>query len=84
MAKVINMQRGLAIEIPKTIQDKTGIKVGDHVKVELTEHGNICIKLLENRASLRKQRLNALLSRVTPENLHQATDWGRVVGKEVW
>lgn len=84
MAKVIKMQRSLAIEIPKTIQHKTGIMVGDHVKLELTEHVSICIKLLDNRISLRKQRLNELLSRVTPENLHQATDWGRAVGKEVW
>jgi len=28
--------------------------------------------------------LEDLLSKITPENLHEATDWGKPVGKEVW
>lgn len=51
MAKVIKMQNSIAIEIPQTIQDKTGIKVGDYVKVEVTEHGNICIRRHRNETS---------------------------------
>jgi len=84
MAKVIKMQNSIAIEIPQTIQDKTGIKVGDHVKIEMTEHGNICIRLHRNETNHRRQCLNELLSRVTAENLHKATDWGHPVGGEVW
>jgi antitoxin component of MazEF toxin-antitoxin module len=31
----------------------------------------------------RKYRLRDLLARITPENIHPETDWGKAVGKEV-
>ena len=32
----------------------------------------------------RKKRLEELLKRITPENLHSEVDWGKKNGKEEW
>ena len=34
--------------------------------------------------SVRRATLADLLAEVTPDNLHDETDWGESVGKEVW
>lgn len=84
MAKVINMNNKIAVEVPKHILEKAMLKAGDVVKIEMTENGNIRIKRHGTKTSPRLERLHALLSRVTPENLHQESDWGRSVCHEHW
>jgi antitoxin component of MazEF toxin-antitoxin module len=32
----------------------------------------------------RKYSLQALVSKVTPQNRHPETDWGKPMGKEIW
>ncbi|HMD83172.1 MAG TPA: hypothetical protein VKO18_00565 [Terriglobia bacterium] len=32
----------------------------------------------------RKYRLQELVSKITPRNLHAETDWGQLIGRELW
>jgi antitoxin component of MazEF toxin-antitoxin module len=43
-------------------------------------------KRLKVSRPLQRQRysLRALISKVTPENCHPETDWGKPIGKEIW
>lgn len=84
MVKIIKINNSIAVEIPHFIQEKAMLKAGDVVHIELTEKNYIRIKRHGAKTSPRLLRLHALLSRVTPENLHQETDWGRSVGHEYW
>jgi antitoxin MazE len=66
----------IAIRIPSAFANGLRIKDGTQVIMEV-EKGNIIIRK-------KKYDLNELLSKVTPENRHEETDWGNPVGKEVW
>ncbi|HEY0068512.1 MAG TPA: excisionase family DNA-binding protein [Chloroflexia bacterium] len=54
-----------------------------------TEHGTI-LRVQKPRYTypgldeVEPKDLKALLSQITPENLHPEVDWGAPVGKEVW
>jgi antitoxin MazE len=79
MSLVAKWGHSLAIRLPKSVQNECRIKEGDEVQVSVSKSGEIVIKPVG-----RKQRLQALLDKVTPENLHGETDWGKPVGREEW
>ncbi len=68
----------LALRIPKSMAEYIKVKEGG--SVELTEEkGNLLIKPAQAKPSLKE-----LLSQIKPGNLHDETQTGRPVGKEVW
>jgi antitoxin MazE len=69
----------LAVRIPLAIAKQAGLGEGDGVKLALDRDGGIVL-----RPTRRKYELSDLVARITPENRHRETDWGRPEGEESW
>jgi antitoxin MazE len=67
----------LALRIPLAVAKQIHVKEGDPVTLKVGASG------LTVKAAPKKISLDDLLSQVTPENLHPATEWGADVGREV-
>jgi len=70
----------LGLRIPKGIATDAGLNAGDTVCIINAEEG-ILIKKVRKRP---QYKLEDLVSRITDENKHTATDWGEPKGKELW
>jgi antitoxin MazE len=68
----------LAVRIPKHIVREAGLAYNTAVEMKV-EEGKLVIQRIEEPASL-----EALLAKVTVENLHTALDTGDAVGNEAW
>lgn len=68
-----------AVRIPAAVLQTAGLKPDDPVDVR-EEQGRIVIE----RPLRKVADLQALVDQITPENLHEETDWGPPQGKEVW
>jgi len=68
----------LAVRIPKAIAEQAGVREDDEVEIE------VAARVIRLRARPRKPELSELLRRITPDNLHGATDLGRPEGREAW
>ncbi|MEL6273423.1 MAG: AbrB/MazE/SpoVT family DNA-binding domain-containing protein [Chloroflexota bacterium] len=64
----------LGIRLPRTITEQLDLQDGAVVDVELRDD-EIVIKR-------RRYTLDDMLSQITPENVHEETDWGTPTGKE--
>lgn len=69
----------LALRIPKAFERQAKVKKGSPVRVTVKK-GRMIVTALETD----EISLQTLLAKVTPENIHPETDWGRPVGKELW
>lgn len=69
----------LAVRVPKGVAEEARLEHGSQVEISVHE-GAILIAPL----SRPRYRLDTLLAGVTPENVHEATDWGEAQGREVW
>ncbi|MEI6072644.1 MAG: AbrB/MazE/SpoVT family DNA-binding domain-containing protein [Verrucomicrobiae bacterium] len=67
----------LALRIPLAVAKQIRVREGDAVTLKVGAAG-LAVKPVPKRPGL-----DDLLSRVTPENLHQATGWGADAGREV-
>lgn len=68
----------LAIRIPKAFTADAGLEDGDQVEITM-ESGCIVITPVGL-----DYRLGDLVEKITRENRHDETDWGRPVGNETW
>jgi antitoxin MazE len=68
----------LAVRIPGTYARDLDLKEGTVLDVSLTE-GTILL-----RPHPREYTLEELVSRITPENIHEETHWGEALGREAW
>ncbi len=68
----------LAVLIPRTYVQDLHLREGMNLEVSL-EQGKLVFRRLAKEYTLEE-----LLSRVTPENLHEETDWGPPAGREFW
>lgn len=69
----------LGVRLPKHIAQNQSLKAGSRVVVSETETG-IAIDVVKKKY----RTLDEMLKEVTPENMHEAADWGKPVGKEIW
>ena len=69
----------LALRIPKAFARQTNVKKGSRVRL-VVEKGRMVV----TPVTTGKITLKSLLAKVTPENIHPETDWGKPVGKEIW
>ncbi len=69
----------MALRIPKSFAAETALGQGTEVDLTL-EEGRLVVTPLAHP----EYTLDALLARVTPENVHRETDTGPAVGDEVW
>jgi antitoxin MazE len=68
-----------SVRIPASILAAAGLKVDDPVEVR-QEEGRIVIEPVREH----RYDLASLLAQVTPENIHEETDFGPSVGREIW
>jgi antitoxin MazE len=67
----------LVIRVPKRVADQAGLKVMDDPEIDVRK-GTLVL-----RPHLRRvYRLEDLVKRMTPRNLHKERDFGRPVGRE--
>lgn len=69
----------LAIRIPQAVVQDLGLSTDSNL--QLTSNGTVVTIKPANRKNL---SLEALLDKITPENLQQESDWGKPAGKEIW
>ncbi len=67
----------LAIRVPKRVAKEAGLREKDSVDIEVREGTRIVRPHL-----CRVYRLEDLLKRITPRNLHRELDFGGPVGRE--
>lgn len=68
----------LALRIPHAIAELSSLRQDSEVEIQVV--GNkLVIEVVRE-----KLRLEDLLAKVTPENIHGETDWGAPVGNESW
>ncbi len=67
----------LAIRVPKSIAQQAGLKVNDALDIEVRKGTLVLTPHLR-----RVYRLEDLLKRMTPRNVHKALDFGGPVGRE--
>jgi antitoxin MazE len=69
----------LAVRIPRHIAEVARLQEGDPLSLSVGKDGAVLM-----RPAHRKYRLDELVSRITPSNRHDETDWGGPVGEEIW
>ena len=69
----------LALRIPRAFAQQTSVRRGTSISLTV-KNGRMVIEPLKRR----KYSLKQLVSKITPQNRHPETDWGRPMGKEVW
>ena len=69
----------LAVRIPKTLAQETALEKGDEVDVRADED-----RIVVERPQPKRYRLRDLVAGVTKANRHEAADFGKPVGREVW
>lgn len=69
----------LALRIPKSLAEQLDMKTDTEVEI-VVEDGQLVIKPLPEP----ELTLEALLSQITAENLHEEVETGTAVGSEVW
>jgi antitoxin MazE len=78
-AQVAKWGHSLAVRIPKAVAERANLQEGDALDMTVAEDGALVI-----RAAQRRPALEQLLAGVTPENVHDETDWGAPAGRETW
>jgi antitoxin MazE len=68
-----------SVRIPAPLMEAASLRIDQEVEVR-EEKGRIVIEPVADPT----YDLNALLEKITPENLHDEIDFGAPVGKEVW
>jgi antitoxin MazE len=68
----------LAVRIPDTYAKALGLKEGMKLDVSLLRDGLLL------RPVSKEYSLEELIAGITPQNVHEETDWGQPVGREVW
>ena len=79
-AKVSQWGNSLAIRLPQALVAELALSRGIDVELRV-ENDGFRVKI---PAMPKKFTLEELLARVTPDNLHDETDWGKARGKETW
>ncbi len=77
--KVQKWGNSLAVRIPKAFAEEIGLEPQTAVDVSIEEG-----RLVVSRSQRISMKLEDLLQRITPDNLHRELDTGTAVGNEVW
>lgn len=79
ITRIVKWGNSLGLRIPKSFAKEVQMSEGSTVDLALQD-GQLVIRVVEDPG----YRLDDLLSRVTPENLHAEIDTGDSVGGETW
>ncbi len=76
--KIKKWGNSLGLQIPKSFAQETNLDDGSPVDIKVEKEA-IIIKSLKSSF-----KLNDLLAKITPENIHNEIVIGKNVGKEIW
>ncbi|MFD2334549.1 AbrB/MazE/SpoVT family DNA-binding domain-containing protein [Cohnella sp. GCM10020058] len=76
MFQVQKWGNSLGIRIPKSLAMKVGIEEGTEIDLDI-EEGHLVIKP-------KSEKLDELLSQITPDNVHSEIPTGKPQGREAW
>lgn len=76
-AKIQKWGNSLAVRIPKPFAKEAAVAAGTAVDLSVEDGKLVVVPAARGRYTLRQ-----LLRRVTKDNIHRETDWGRPVGRE--
>lgn len=68
----------LSVRLPKAITEKVGLKESDPVEIEIQDNNVVLLP-----QTVKEYTLRGLLKGVTKKNLHDETDFGEPVGREL-
>ena len=77
-AKIVKWGNGQAIRLSKSVLQEAQMREGEELVLKV-EKGRIALEPAEVVPGIA-----ALVSRITPRNIHKSVDWGRPVGNELW
>ncbi len=77
--KIQKWGNSLALRIPKSFAEETGVKAGCTVDLSVAD-GQLVVSPVRSK----RFRLHELLSKVTKENLHAEISTGEPTGREAW
>jgi antitoxin MazE len=75
----LKWENSLAIRVPKSVAVQVGLEAQDDLEIEVQD-GNIVLKPHLQLVC----RLEDLVKRITPKNVHREIDTGTLVGREIW
>lgn len=76
--QVARWGNSLGLRLPKAVAREARLGEGDTVEVSVQD-GAIIVRPAQTTYSLHE-----LVSRITPRNRHEETDWGKPKGTEQW
>lgn len=68
-----------AVRLPKAITKKLRIGAGTKVRVNADKR-----RIVIQQVPKKRETLEDLVARITPETRHQEFQWGKPQGKEIW
>ena len=80
--KVQKWGNSLAVRIPDDVVEDAGLVPGTEVTVKQVRN-TVVIAPVEAKKK-KRPTLAELVAKITPENRHEAVDWGQAMGKEIW
>ena len=69
----------LAVRIPKAVAEAASLREGEDLEFSVEASGSVSL----NRPK-RRRSIEDLVAGITSDNVHQATQWGEAVGRELW
>ncbi len=69
----------LAVRIPKGILERSRVREGDSLELNVSEDGGLVLRPVRRPCTLEE-----LVAGITPENRPSETDWGAARGNEAW
>ena len=76
--KIQKFGNSLGVHIPKEIVKSLSLEKGSVIEIT-QEKKHIKIKIVQ-----KKETLEDLLAKITPENRHELIEFGDPVGREIW
>ena len=76
--RVARWGNSLAVRLPRMVAEQAQLQEGAEIDIAVT---NGCVTI---RRRPRAYSLDELVEKVTPNNRHNETDWGKPQGAEVW
>lgn len=68
-----------AVRLPKAITKQLRMGAGTKVRIDADKR-----RIIIQQVPKKKETLEDLVARITPETRHKKIDWGGPVGKEIW
>ena len=79
VTKIQKWGNSLGLRIPKSFAKEAGVEEGAEVDITL-EDGNLVIRPVRSM----RYTLSDLVSEIREDNIHDETDTGDAMGREVW